>query len=286
MRYLALLALPAALSLPIFAQQTYTREQIAEAVRDGGCITLRQARVCGADYSYADQNVEALMFRPATGATNAPAVLLIPGYQRTVFDFLQLGSRLAAEGFVSMAISQPGFGRAGGAPDYVGPATMRTVADAFERLKKLPETNDERLGVYGHSRGGMAASLLAVHREDLKAAVLAAGIYDFLLAFCEADPGIRDNMALETGMRDRAIRNRSSIHQMENLRAAVLILHGDKDANVSVKQAYALRDRLEALGKTYQAEIIPGMDHFFGKPEITETVVTFLRKYLMPPSPQ
>lgn len=262
-----------------------TREQIAEKVRDGGCVTLRgPSRVCGFDYTFNDQNVEALIFRPVKEVTSAPGMLLIPGYQRTVFDFLHLGGRLAGEGFVSIAISQPGFGRSGGTPDYVGPATMRTVVDAFERLKKLPEVDDDRLGVYGHSRGGMAASLLAVYRPDLKAAVLAAGIYDFLLAFCDADPGIRDNMALETGMRDRAIRTRSSILQMEDLRAAVLILHGEKDVNVSVKQAWVLRDKLQALGKTHQAEIYPDLDHFFRKPEVTETIVAFLRKHLMTPA--
>jgi dipeptidyl aminopeptidase/acylaminoacyl peptidase len=34
------------------------------------------------------------------------------------------------------------------------------------------------MGIYGYSRGGMAASLLALDLGDVKAAVLGAGIYD------------------------------------------------------------------------------------------------------------
>lgn len=35
------------------------------------------------------------------------------------------------------------------------------------------------MGIYGYSRGGMAASLLAVKLDDVQAVVLSAGIYDF-----------------------------------------------------------------------------------------------------------
>ncbi|HEX8151878.1 MAG TPA: prolyl oligopeptidase family serine peptidase, partial [Thermoanaerobaculia bacterium] len=163
----------------------------------------------------------------------------------------------------------------------VGPATMRVLGDALDRTKKLPNVDPKRIGVYGHSRGAMAASLLAVRREDLRASVLAAGIYDFLKAFCEApDAGIRDNMALETGMRDAAIRVRSSILEMDKLRAPILLLHGEKDVNVSVGQALVLRDRLTQLGKPFEVHIYPDLDHAFNAPHVTDTIVAFLKKNL------
>ena len=93
------------------------------------------------------------------------------------------------------------------------------------------------MGIYGFSRGGMAA-LLAVQLDDLKAAVFGAGIYDFKRAHDEATiEGIRTNMESETGWTEAAIRERSSIFQMDRLKCPVLILHGEKDINVPVSQA-------------------------------------------------
>jgi len=86
------------------------------------------------------------------------------------------------------------------------------------------------MGIYGYSRGGMAASLLAVELDDVKAAVLGAGIYDFKKAFADSTlPGVRENMKAETGMTDEAIRQRSPVLRMERLKCPVLILHGEKD---------------------------------------------------------
>ena len=79
------------------------------------------------------------------------------------------------------------------------------------------------MGVFGYSRGGMAASLLAVKLKDIKAAVLGAGVYDFKKAYDEMKmEGIRENMRAETGMTEQAIEERSSILQMKQLRARCL----------------------------------------------------------------
>jgi hypothetical protein len=45
------------------------------------------------------------------------------------------------------------------------------------------------MGIYGYSRGGMAASLLAVKLDDVQAVVLSAGIYDFKEAYDEVTQG-------------------------------------------------------------------------------------------------
>ena len=60
------------------------------------------------------------------------------------------------------------------------------------------------MGIYGYSRGGMAASLLAVKLDDVQAVVLGAGIYDFKEAYDEVTikgiKGICENMENETGL--------------------------------------------------------------------------------------
>jgi dipeptidyl aminopeptidase/acylaminoacyl peptidase len=136
------------------------------------------------------------------------------------------------------------------------------------------------MGIYGYSRGGMAAALLVVELDDVKAAVLGAGIYDFKKAYDDSTlPGVRANMRAETGMTSEAIRERSSILRMEKLGCPILILHGEKDVNVPVTQAYALRDRLTELHKSFEIKLFPDREHSIG-PEVMPLTVDFFKRWL------
>jgi dipeptidyl aminopeptidase/acylaminoacyl peptidase len=224
--------------------------------------------------------VEAITFRPA-GEGSFPGVLMIPGFQRTALDLISLGVELAREGIASVGITQPGFGRSQGKPDYVGPNTLRVLREGFEKFKRESYVNRNRLGIYGFSRGGMAASLLVVQLDDVDAAVLGAGIYDFKKAHDEATiEGIRHNMEVETGWTEATIRERSSVFQMEKLKCPVLILHGEKDENVPVTQAYLLRDRLTQLKKEFEIKLFPDRAHGIG-PEVTTMTVDFFKRRLL-----
>ena len=136
------------------------------------------------------------------------------------------------------------------------------------------------MGVYGYSRGGMAASLRAVEIDDVKAAVFGAGIYDFQRMHDEVTlPGIRENMKNETGMAPKAVRVRSSVLHMDRLRCPVLILHGEDDKNVPVSQAKLLAKRLEELHRGFDLRLFPGREHGIG-PEVSVLTIEFFKKRL------
>lgn len=268
-----------AVTVTLFAQQQ-TDEALVTRTGHGGCAVLDAAgaRVCGYDYSVDGQRVEALLFRPAA-TTPAPGVLLIPGYQRTAQNLIPMGKGLAEAGFASLAVSQPGFGQSEGPADFVGPKTLKALTAAYRKLQGEPFVNPKLMGIYGYSRGGMAASLLAVQIDDVKAAVFGAGVYDFKKAYDDSPlPGVRNNMKMETGMTAEAIRDRSSILRMEALKCPVLILHGEKDKNVPVSQALLLRDRLAALHKDFEIKLFPDREHAIGPEVIPITVDFFQRK--------
>jgi len=230
------------------------------------------------DFTVDGKHVEALSFRPAREG-KFPAALLIPGHQRTARDLVPLGELLARNGFAALAVSQPGYGESEGPADYVGPKTIKVLTIAYRKLQKEPFVDSSRMAIYGYSRGGMAASLLATELDDVKAAVFGAGIYDFKRAHDEVSiPGIRLNMEAETGMTAEAIRVRSSILRMERLKCPVLILHGELDKNVPVSQAYLLRDRLKALGKDFELKLFPDKEHSVGPAASTLTLDFFKRK--------
>jgi dipeptidyl aminopeptidase/acylaminoacyl peptidase len=275
-----LLILLLSLNATLYGQQT-NAGKIRETLATSDCANVEgtQIKVCKHDYLSDGLTVEAITFRPA-GEGRFPGVLMIPGFQRTALDLISLGVALAGEGIAGVGISQPGFGRSQGKPDYVGPNTLKVLKEGFDKFKREPYVNRNKLGVYGFSRGGMAASLLVVQLDDVKAAVLGAGIYDFKKAHDEATiEGIRHNMEIESGWTEAAIRERSSVFKMEKLKCPVLILHGEKDENVPVTQAYLLRDRLTQLKKEFEIKLFPDRPHGIG-PEVTTMTVDFFKRRL------
>jgi dipeptidyl aminopeptidase/acylaminoacyl peptidase len=245
-----------------------------------GCVTLESGvKVCSADYAVDGKRVEAISFVPPGGGPS-PGVLMIPGYERTARDMVPLGIRLARQGFACVAVTQPGFGKSQGPPDFVGRKTLAVLTVAYRKLQKESYVDPNRMGIYGYSRGGMAASLLSVELDDVKAAVFGAGVYDFQRLYNDSTlRGIRENMRDETGMTKEAVQERSSILRMDRLKCPVLILHGEKDINVPVNQAKLLRDRLTQLHKEFEIKLFPDKEHSIG-PEVGEMTVDFFKRKL------
>lgn len=256
--------------------------KLIEAMEKDGCVVDEpsQTKLCKRDYTVDGKNVEAISFKPA-GDGLFPALLLIPGHASTARDWIPNGLIFAREGYAGLAVAQPGYGRSEGPGDYVGPKTLKVLAEGYRRLQREPYVDSKRLGILGYSRGGMAASLLAVQLDDVKAVVLGAGIYDFKQAHDETGiAAIRQNMKAETGMTEEAIKQRSSVLQMEKLKAPVLILHGAKDVNVPVSQAYLLRDRLTILKKEFEIQIFPDHQHGIGSENLYRYSLDFLKRKL------
>lgn len=269
------------LACSLVAQQAGGWDKIIERMEKDGCATLESGvKVCRADYAVDGKRVEAISFVPR-GSGPFPGVLMIPGFERTARDMVPLGVRLGREGFAAVAVSQPGFGKSQGPPDFVGPKTLAVLTVAYRKLQKESYVDPNRMAIYGYSRGGMAASLLSVELDDVKAAVLGAGIYDFKRFYDETPlPGARKNAMEETGMTKEAIRERSSILRMDRLKCPVLILHGERDERVPVSQAILLRDRLTELHKEFEIKLFPDAPHSIGAPAGDMAVDFFRRKLL------
>ena len=295
MRWIRGLSIVASTCLLLFAgaplaQQKLGLANVVEMLDRDGHVTVDNGNVVVLtfDFVVGGDTVEAVAVRPAAEA-RYPALLLIPGFSKSARGCIPLAVQFAKDGFACVAVAQPGFGRSTGPPDFVGPRTIVAVETAFRRFQRESYVDSSRMGVFGYSRGAMAAALLAVRLKgtELKGAVFAAGIYDFKKAYDEVKlPGIRENMEREAGLSETAVQERTSVTKMDALACPVLIFHGEKDENAPVSQAYLLRDRLTQLKKEFELKTFPDRGHDIGVQNFLDETLFFFKRSLVSDPPK
>jgi dipeptidyl aminopeptidase/acylaminoacyl peptidase len=249
------------------------------------CLVNEQAKTktCKYDYQADGKRMEALTVRPIADG-RYPGVVLLAGREGAKAAS-HLGALLASRGFACLAISEPGFGASEGKRDFMGPASIAAFAVGFEKFRREDFVQSDRIGIFGYSRGGMAASLLTLRvGRQARAAVLAAGVYDLKRAYEETRfDDIRENIKTEAGLSEDAFKERSSILQMAKLQTPVLIIHGENDDNVPTDQALLLRDRLKDLHKDFEFVILSDHKHGELKGNFIFPVIEFLTRRLKQP---
>ncbi len=117
-------------------------------------------------------------------APTYPAVVLITGSgaqdrDETILhhkSFAIIADALTKQGFAVLRYDDRGVGKSTGSFSGSTSADFgNDVKSAIDYLKTLPQIDTNRLGLIGHSEGGMIAPMVAVDRKDIKYMVLLAG---------------------------------------------------------------------------------------------------------------
>jgi len=113
-----------------------------------------------------------------------PAVLLLPGSGPVGRDaemlpghkpFWVIADHLARRGFAVLRVDDRGVGKSTGEYfDATGQEFAQDALDAIAWLKQQPEIDPARIGLIGHSQGGMIAPLVAAKTKDVAFVVLLA----------------------------------------------------------------------------------------------------------------
>jgi len=113
-----------------------------------------------------------------------PAVLLLTGSGQQNRDeeimghkpFAVIADHLTRNGFVVLRVDDRGMGETTG---YVATSTSRDFANdasvSLDYLKKRKEVDKSKIGLIGHSEGGMLAQMLAAERKDIDFVIMLAG---------------------------------------------------------------------------------------------------------------
>ena len=182
--------------------------------------------------------------------TRREAVLLLHGYSATKREMLHHAAFLHKAGYPLLLLDLRCCGESGGAAVTFGGRERDDVAAALAYLRERPELDGERLGVLGLSLGGALALLAAVDCPAVRAVVAES-------SFANIRAVVHKNFRVATrlpsfpfaplviwlverrwGVRADRVAPERELGARED--CAVLLIHAENDAVVSVQDAHAL----------------------------------------------
>jgi hypothetical protein len=210
-----------------------------------------------------------------------PAVLLIAGSGPNDRDesimghkpFLVLADYVARRGIVVLRADKRGIGKSTG--NYATATTADFAADAqagVDYLKMLPEVDPRRIGLIGHSEGGIIAPVVAARDRDVAFVVMMAG------------SGLPGDQIIEGQQRlieEAAGESKDKVEQdAERERELVALVENEQDSAALDKQLRALLAGSmpeAAIGDTVKFAETPWFRYF-----LTYDPATALRKLTCP----
>jgi dienelactone hydrolase len=137
------------------------------------------------EYDNEDKSVHfgATLTYPSSG-NNFPAAILISGSGQQDRDasimghkpFAVLADRLTKLGFAVLRVDDRGIGKTTGEVKKATSADFaKDVATGIEYLKSRKEIDSNKIGLIGHSEGGLIASVVGASRKDIDFIILLAG---------------------------------------------------------------------------------------------------------------
>jgi dipeptidyl aminopeptidase/acylaminoacyl peptidase len=237
---------------------------------------------------------------PSSGRVSFPAVVTLTGSGAHYRDgnrspghvyqpFRQIAERLASCGVATLRLDDRGVGESEG--DSAAATADDTAADtraALTFLRSRPEVDGRRVGLVGHSYGGMVAPLVAAADPAVAAVVLLGAPakpfretmryqHRYRIENDAAIPPSARETALAEAMRQqqanvessgeawrRSIQDHDPLPAARRLRMPVLILHGLTDRAVAPEDASLLEGAIRESGNgRVERRLFPGVNHHF-----------------------
>jgi len=228
------------------------------------------------------------------GGSLPPLVVLAHGGPHGVRDtwgFHPDAQLFASEGFAVLQVNYRGSGGYGRRYEQAGYGRwgnrmIQDIIDATRWMAGKRFIDGTRVCIMGGSFGGYAALQSAITAPDLfRCAIGYAGVYDLSTLAAKSDmafsPRAQAFMAQAIGHNEAALTAVSPVYNADKVKAAVFLIHGDKDRRAPVAQAEALRKALEAKGKAVRWLVEPKEGHGFyaeeARKRMYEQVLAFLR---------
>ena len=235
--------------------------------------------------------------RPA-GAGPHPLVVLPHGGPHGVRDSWEFDwepQLLASRGYAVLQVNYRGSGGYGidfqsaGYREW-GAKMQDDVTDATRWAIEQKIASADRICIYGASYGGFAALMGVAREPDLyQCAIGYAGVYDLPLMWESGDVpdsrGGRSYLERVLGNDVAKLRAQSPVYNVQNIKAAVLLIHGKVDGRADYEHAKRMRAALEQNQKKVEWLALGGEGHGVydedSRREVYERILQFLDANLM-----
>jgi dipeptidyl aminopeptidase/acylaminoacyl peptidase len=207
--------------------------------------------------------------------------------------FKQIAESLAQRGVAVLRMDDRGYGcsEGGDINDATIPERADDIRAGLEYLKDQKEIDEDRLGLIGISEGANIGPLIAVSDPSIRALVIMAGSAstgrEILYWQVQYDTALIEDITEKE--RDRILKQRimdvgkwiaegktkrwrksfvefNPLPTARHVLCPVLIIHGDRDANVPVEHAHLLAEAMRTGGNTdVTVKILPNHNHLFLK---------------------
>ncbi|HVC82998.1 MAG TPA: S9 family peptidase [Chloroflexota bacterium] len=169
-----------------------------------------------------------------------------------------------------------------------GGMDLEDIAAGAAYLKQLPYVDPSRIVIFGGSYGGYMTFMAVTKKPDIwRAGVAWVGITDLQRMYAASMEHFKYFLREQMGdpVEDAALwADRSAINFAGDLKAKLLMVHGENDARCPVEQSRLFRDRLLELGRKegVDFEYVELRDEGHGSSDIGQKIRTFtiLGQYL------
>ncbi len=252
----------------------------------GSDITIEQVLEPGSNYqryiaSYQSDGLKiyALMTVPNGDkpTTGWPVIVFNHGYippaqYRTTERYVAYQDALARSGYITFKSDYRGHGTSEGTPSgHFAPGYTIDVLNAVGSLKKYPDADANRIGMWGHSLGGEITLRAMVVSHDIRAGIIWAGTVappDEQLGMwgggLHGGPSAPRELVDQYGTPEENPEfwaSLSATSYLGNLSGPVQLHHGEADPEVPLNWSQALYDAINQAGSAVEIYTYPGSDH-------------------------
>jgi uncharacterized protein len=224
-----------------------------------------------------------------------------PAQYRTTERYVAYQDGFARNGYITFKPDYRGHGSSEGEPSgaYGSPDYAVDVLNALASLKRYPDADPDRMGMWGHSMGGSLTLRSMVISPDIRAGVIWAGVvapYSDLLSRWRRPnrptPNVpssarrwRDDFVATYGSPETNPAFWDSISPnayLDDVSGPIQIHHGTSDTSVPIEFSETLYRQLEEAKKPVELYTYKGDDHNLSKSFATamKRSVEFFDKYV------
>jgi predicted esterase len=210
-----------------------------------------------------------------------PALLILNGDKGDARHCIAQTQRFTLLAIEVACVSIPGYGKSSGPSRFVGPQSVEAARRALDLLAARRDIDAKRMAVWGMADGAVAAGLLMDSDSRPRAVILQSGAYDMLKLWPEASLRTKLRILRQVWPSKRLLKERSVVENLpRKLDCRVLILHGEQDHRMPVKQAENLASALQARGAYVETYYFPKGSHELGA-QVDKPLDNFLRDNLL-----